>query len=394
MPSSKSHGSGYTPAILLLSIPPSILCGIDLLSFTTSPNFQGIKDLPQGFHFVFTSETSSYSIRDGFWFHVPAPSPSNPSPLIVRKWNAETNSTRPVEDIEGYRRSLMELWQKGLSPYRQSAAREAEAGARDWEGLTAHITAKVLSHLTQGEDWRVTSASCAQQDQDDIPGLSGVETQFEESELGVLRIDLKKTWRDGAVGRERTDAATDKSWALGEIVRQWQEEGQEWGGVVLGQMEACFVMVLTVSNYSCLEEWKRCLGLVLTCKNAVKEHAKFFVSFLVLLGRQMDRCEDVDGGLFDMSDEGGSLLRKWLKTFKRTISQIFTENEGTDVKEAMENLENILKKMFNWDLNDEFVRRGILELEDGEAVEMEVTGMDGEDESGEYAPVIVDLDNP
>ncbi|KAL9126042.1 MAG: hypothetical protein Q9217_004843 [Psora testacea] len=386
--------NAYSPTILLLSLPPSILCGIDLLSFTTSPKFHGIKDLPKGFHFLFTSETSSFSIRDGFWFNVSAPSPSKLPTLIVRKWNAETSSTAPVETLESYRSKVRELWEKGLSPYRQSAAREAEAGSRDWEGLTSHITPQVLSHLTQSTQWSITSASCATDDRDDIPGLDGGETGFEERELGVLGIDLKRTWREGAVGRERTDAATDRSWALQEVVRRWQGDEGEWGNVILGQMEACFVMVLTIANYSCLEEWKRCLGLVLTCKKAVKEHEEFFAAFLVLLRRQIERCEDVDGGLFDMSDEGGSLLKGWLKTFKRTLAQISSGGEEVNVKDEMEELEETLKRMYKWELSDEFVRRGMLDLEDGETVEMEVVGMDGEDESGEYAPVVVDLENP
>ena len=391
---SRIPGNTHSSAILLLSLPPSILSGIDLLSFTTSLKFHGIKDLPPGFHFVFSSETSSFSLRDGFWFDVATPSPSNPSPLIVREWDAETGSLRPVADVEEYRPRLNELWQGGLSPYRQSAAKEAETGAGDWEGLTTHITPKILSHLTQSEEWSITSASCAKEDRDDIPGLSSGEAGLEERELGVLGIDLKRTWREGAVGRERTDAATDKSWALGELVRRWQGGEGEWGDIVLGQMEACFVMVLTVANYSCLEEWKRCLGLVLMCKKAVKEHDQFFAAFLVLLRRQMERCEDVDGGLFDMNDEGGNLLRDWLKGFKRSLGEVFAEREGKEIKEGMEGLENTLSKNNNWDLGDEFVRRGMLSLEDGETVEMDVAGMDREDESGEYAPVIVDLDNP
>ena len=297
-----------------------------------------------------------------------------------------------MEDPEAYRPKLQELWEKGLSPYRQSAAKEAEAGIRGYEDLTAHVTAGILSRLTQSEEWNITSASCAKEDRDDIPGLTNGEAGFEERELGVLGIDLKRTWREGAVGRERTDAATDRSWALEDVITRWQGEEGTWGDVILGQMEVCFVMVLTIANYSCLEEWKRCLCLVLTCKTAVEEHEKFFAVFLILLRRQMERCEDVDGGLFDMSDEGGSLLRGWLKTFKRTLGQIFGDGEGEDVREEMEELEKVLKRMYRWELSDEFVRKGMLDLEDGETVEMEVAGMDEEDESGEYAPVIVGLD--
>lgn len=299
-----------------------------------------------------------------------------------------------LEEINDFDRKREEYWEKGLSPYRQSADREAPAGGEVWPDLTRHITADLLRHLTHNGAFQVSSASCARQDQDHIPGVSIEEAGFEERELGVLRIDLKKTWRDGAVGRERTEGATDRSWALNEVLLRWQDDHSAWGDVMLGQMEACFIMVLTVANYSCLEEWKRCLGLILTCKTAVTEHPLFFASFLALLRKQMERCEDVDGGLFDMGDDGGSLLKTWLKEFKRTLEQVFSAGEGAEIKAEMDGLESILKDMYGWELNDDFVRKGLLSLEDGEEVEMEVSGMDEEDESGEYAPVIVDMPGP
>lgn len=268
----------------------------------------------------------------------------------------------------------------------------------DWARLTEHVNSKLLDHLTQNGDWNITSASCAKEDRDEIPGLTAEDVGEDETELGVLGIDLKRTWREGAIGRERTEAALDSSWALRDVVSRWQrrglEEEEEWGSVILGQMEACFLMVLTVANYSCMEEWKRCVGLVLTCKRAVRERPQWFETFLVLLRRQMERCEDVEGGLFDLSDDGGAYLKRLLKGFKMTLGQVFGEAEGEGVKEATEALEAFLKREYGWQLGDEFVRRGILELEDGEQVEMEVEEMDGEDERGEYAPVVVDLDNP
>ena len=386
-----SQRSKFSPTILLLNLPPSILCGIDLLSFTTSAKFHGIKGLPSGWHFIFTSETSSLSIRDGFWFYVPAESSS--TLLTVREWDATRGClTSPnLREMNDFDRKREEYWERGLSPYRQSADREAPAGGEVWQDLTRHITANLLRHLTQNGAFQISSASCARQDQDHIPGVSIEETGFEERELGVLGIDLKKTWRDGAVGRERTEGATDRSWSLNAMVLRWQDDHSAWGDVLLGQMEACFIMVLTVANYSCLEEWKRCLGLTLTCKSAVTEHPLFFASFLALLRKQMVRCEDVDGGLFDMGDDGGSLLKTRLKEFKRTLEQVSSEGNGAEIKDEMEELERTLKDMYGWELNHDFVRKGMLSLEDGEEVEMEVNGMDEEDESGEYAPVVVDM---
>ena len=384
-----------TAAVLLLDLPPAILCGIDLLSFTTTAQFRGVKDVPAGWHFVFTSETASLSIRDGFWFYV-HPITTNPT-LIVRKWDSSRGSLVPCPDPDSFRAQLPIVWEKNLSPYRQSAGVEAKTESGDWAGLTEHVNSELLDHLMQNTEWRITSASCAKEDRDEIPGLTAEDVGEEEGELGVLGIDLKRTWREGAIGRERTEAALDSSWALSDVVERWQrrdrKEGKEWGNVVLGQMEACFLMVLTLANYSCMEEWKRCVGLVLTCKRAVRERQEWCATFLVLLRRQTERCEDVEGGLFDLSDEGGAYLKGLLKRFKMTLGRVFGETEGEGVKDAMEALEAFLKGEYGWQLGDEFVRRGILELEDGEQVEMEMEEMDGEDEQGEYAPVVVDLGN-
>lgn len=244
------------------------------------------------------------------------------------------------------------LWEKNLSPYRQSAGEEAKAETGDWAGLTEHVNPKLLDHLTQNGDWKITSASCAEEDRDEIPGLTAEDVGEEEGELGVLGINLKRTWREGAIGRERTEAALDSSWAMSDIVERWQprdrQEEEEWGDVVLGQMEACFLMVLTLANYSCMEEWKRCVGLVLTCKRAVRERQEWFATFLVLLRRQMERCEDVEGGLFDLSDDGGAYLKGLLKGFQMTLGQVFGESEGEDVREAMEALEAFLKREYGW----------------------------------------------
>ena len=283
----------------------------------------------------------------------------------------------------------------------------------------------------------------------------------EERTLGVLGIDLKRTWRPGAVGRERTEGATDRGWALEDLVSRWegqqQDDGEEgksgksgrededeeeqWGKAIMGQMEACFLMVLTVANFSCLEEWKRILSLVLTCKSIVKKRERWFAGFLELLRRQLAHGDDVEGGLFDMSDEGAGYLKELLKGFKRSMEENFHHEDDDDddddddndddnetnnnnnnddsdshhhdhnhnthksqkqkrqnpggsssIKAAMTTLERSLNADYGWDLSDSFLRKGLLELEDGEQVEVEMDELLGEDERGEYAPVVVEMD--
>ena len=383
--------AGSSPALLILGVPHSFLCGIDLLSFTSSPKFSGLRDIPPGYHFFFLSQTASHTLRDGFWFYIPPSASSSESTLLVRKWDPDQHVLLSVEDPGSYRSYAIEAWATGLSPYRQSAEKEA-IGPGDWANLTQHINPALLTHLTQNRDWALTSASCAPIDVEVIPGIDDEEAGFKDRELGVLGIDLKKTWPENAVGRARTTAALDKSWALEDIVNRWQADGDEWGDIVLGQMEACFLMVLTLANYSCMEEWKRCLGLGLACETAVNEHPAFFVKLLVLLNKQISRCEDIDGGLFDMSD-GGGVLSQWLRTFRRSLGRLSTSEDKKDVSDELLDLETNLKDRYGLDLTSDIVTKGKLELEDGETVDMDTNENDGEDEEGEYAPVVVELEN-
>ncbi|KAL8995368.1 MAG: hypothetical protein Q9169_004876 [Polycauliona sp. 2 TL-2023] len=420
-----------TPTLILLNLPASILCGINLLTFTTTPTFLGIKNLPTGFHFLFTSPSASLSLRDGFWFHIPPPpsSPHAPTTSLFRKWSPGDERLIPCSNSEGKafieaRGGWQQVYEKNLTPYRQSAGaapskkdtaatspQEDKEGA--WENITSHITPAGLTRFTKSEeDWTIPSASSGVQDRDEIPGLDSEEVLDvigEEKELGMLGIDLKRTWREGAVGRERTEGARDRSWLLkdlcerhqnmggagNEVLKRQDDGGEErWGDMILGQMEICFLMVLTLANYSCLEEWKRILALVLTCEKALLDTPYIFERFLQLLKMQLERTDDVEGGLFDMSDDGGAFLKALLKGFKRILGQIAeskSEEDGIDdVMDEFKEVEEWVRDHYRWELGDEFARSGMLELEDGEMVMMETKELEGEDESGEYAPVVVD----
>lgn len=396
-----------TPAILLLNIPPGSFCGIDLLSFTTSPRFQGIKNLPTGWHFVFTGTTSTQSIRHGTWFHIDPPSPHPPT-LLILKWDPESEHLVPETNpttLLHHRGNLASLWTDSLTPYRQSASTSATAepedNPHDWPRLTDCISTPLLSRITGGPHYALTSASAAPRDVDHIPGLAATEAHLAAAEpaLSFLPVELRRTWREGAVGRERTEAARDRSWALGDLLERFCAPDADGDGdgdtgrgerEVVGEVQFAFVMVVTLGNYSCLEQWKRLLGLLLTCRGAVGEREGLFVRVVRGLRGQLRRGGEVEGGLFDMSEEGAGWLRALLVGFRRGVEEVCRGGESR-VGDELEELEGDLTRLYGWDLSDSYVRRGLLELEDGERVEMEVSELEGEDERGEYAPVVVDL---
>ncbi|CAI7566606.1 unnamed protein product [Penicillium glandicola] len=463
-----------TPTILLPQLPPKTLVGIDLITFTSTANFHGIRDLSPGWHFLYTGATETLSLRSGAWFYIgdisTAGKGSSDTALVAQsrnknqtqttprpeiyiwKWSADTESLVTLDgesdssrqESMRYKANLGSVWQSGgLFKYRsriapsmlvkpvtesesgemneedqpqphieariqtEDDAQTEETGRRDWSGLTDRISANLLSRVIGNPEvdadghprWVLSSASTANRDADHIPGVDSPaeasdkpETSEEpEREFGFIPVDLKRTWREGAVGRERTEAAQDRSWALGDLIDRFAGEASG-GNQLLGELQFTFIMVLTMMNYSCLQQWKRLLELILTSRSAILNREAFMSEVLRILSLQLQRCDDVDGGLFEIDgDEGGAFLRDLLIKLRQSVDDLVGDTES-NVKLELDKLEEWVKAEYDWELRrGAVVRHGMLQLEDGEQVEMDWYGDDEDDETGEYAPMIVDI---
>lgn len=394
-----------SPALLLLDVPSAALAGIDLLSFTATPKFRGIKNLPTGIHFAFAGATTAFSERHGICFEIPSQTTTSDTPLIVTKWDPATETLRRVTDeaeVLRQRANLGTIWREGLAPYRQQAnnassstdTTQTQEEISDWPSLTSSLTPSLLSRITT--DGHLSSASSSKADLEAIPGITVSDlNDEEENELHFLPIDLKQTWRAGATGRERTEAAQDRSWALENLILHHCSSADE----VIGELQFCFLMILTLNNFSALEQWKRLISLLLTCKASVPKHAGLFVSAIATLRLQLQHCRDAENGLIDLADEGGSLLKTLLVRFRKgldSLSQAAGAGAGPeevqDVLYELDDLESFLQTEHAWQFGGAFAKRGTLELEDGEEIRGVATGeFDEEDETGEFAPVVVAL---
>ncbi|KAF2210263.1 hypothetical protein CERZMDRAFT_45774 [Cercospora zeae-maydis SCOH1-5] len=386
------------PALLLVDLPPFALAGIDLLSFTVTPRFRGVKDLPTGFHFAFCGTSTAFSERHGLWFYVPGGSFSQGAPLYIAKWDAGNEMLGAVTDETDrlrWRANLGSIWKEGLTPFRQTSTKNTVSTGgeiNDWPMLTSAISASLLSRITGGDSnhWYLSSASSARRDIEDIPGLDEEDKKAlqADKELNFLPVDLKKTWREGATGRERTEAAQDRSWALAHLVENYCTDGDI--KQIIGELQFCFLTILTINNFSCLEQWKRLCSLIFTCKTAVLDSSDFFVSAIATLRLQLQHCKDAEGGLIDLADDGGSLLKALLVRFRSGLKGM-TGTGVSDVVDELDDLEDYLRQEHGWTLGGDHLRSGVLELEDGEQLHMDSTAYDEDDETGEYAPQIVNL---
>lgn len=451
-----------TPTILIPALPQKTFIGINLVTFTSTANFHGIRDLPSGWNFLYSGSTEALSLRSGGWFYVGGGgtaaaaagnkggelalrAESAPAPeVFIWKWDPDTETLIPLKggddaerkEVLRYKANLGVVWQAGglfrfrsrVTPsqtkpqteqdeHTQEEEEEQEnEGRRNWTGLTCYLSPSLLSRITGEPEvdadarprWMVTSASTAQEDSDDIPGLASsnpAETETrpcangtlakQERDFAFLPVELKRTWREGATGRERTEAAQDRSWALGDLIKRYsntdttQSDEKEGESQILGELQFTFLMALTLLNFSCLQQWKRLLQLILTCRSAIAEREVFMRDVIRLLLLQLQRCDDLEGGLFAIdADEGGEFLQGWLVKFARSVDEV---GAGSAVKTELDKLGAWVKDEYGWELHPEgIVRRGMLRLEDGEEVEMDVPD-DEDEETGEYAATVVDL---
>lgn len=396
-----------TSALLLLDLPDKALAGIDLLSFTTTPRFKGVRNLPKGLHFAFVGASAAFSERHGIWFEVQDIQPGKGPPLFITRWQAATETLEAVTDEAEqlrWRANMGEVWKEGLTPYRQTAPSTTDDEAKeelvDWPKLTSHIDRTLLTRITNGDasHWALSSASSAKRDLEAIPGLSNEDLTLQaDKELNFLPIDLKQTWRAGATGRERTEAAQDRSWALHHLTQPSHRHTRNGDNNInesqtLGELQFTFLMLLTLNNFSSLEQWKRLLTLLLTSRAAITTNADLFVSAIRILTLQLQHCKLADNGLIDLSDESGSLLKTLLSRFRKGLESIPSHSVDVQaVVDELEELEEYLHTEHGWIFGGMFAKSGVLELEDGEQVRMDTTVFDEEDETGEYAPQIVEL---
>lgn len=96
-----------------------------------------------------------------------------------------------------------------------------------------------------------------------------------------------------------------------------------------------------------LEPRKRLLILIFTSKAAVSEKSDFFIRAIATLRLQLQHCKDAEGGLIDLADEGGSLLKTLLIRFRNGLEGI--DSIGvSDIADELDDLEDYLRQEHGW----------------------------------------------
>jgi len=251
--------------------------------------------------------------------------------------------------------------------------------------------------------------------------------------LNYTKIDLKRTWPLDAIGRERTIWARDRSWALKEVFNtlshhlgsndgtNLKDQNTTGQRAFIAELILSYLLTVLLANYSSTSQFKALLTIALTSSSAISSDAVFYVNILstlqhilqctsLLLGETLknndeeDEDEDEATGVIpedplleDFISGGDTLLIKLLRQFNRNLAEQINSNvdkqQEEDVKalqDQYDQLKTYCRKSFSWYLDDDYVRKGMIQLsaeDGGESIEVELE----DDEGEEYKPVIVEL---
>ncbi|KAK9369975.1 A1 cistron-splicing factor, partial [Lipomyces kononenkoae] len=318
--------------LILYNVPDKCLLGIDLHFFSATVEFNGIKLIPDGIHVLHWSpptpsptfadnaistsslrrsnhddddidivalrsqsnnETqearesdnivmSNMNLRTAVFFE------ASEGKTISMTWNEEGEEfVLSQDDVDSASMYDLIVRLPGLYPHLLAYPHSSP----EFADLTSLLTADLLSTFLPASYSNVVPISSITASSTDSLLLNqaisnassdrkSTSTLADDAEsFRFLNFDLKKqrTWREGAVGRELTAAALDRSWFLGNLVSR-ERHGDY--NAVLAELQLCFVLVVLLANYSSAEQWKRIVELLCTCESAVSSQPELYRKFL------------------------------------------------------------------------------------------------------------------
>ncbi|KAF8862021.1 hypothetical protein BDZ45DRAFT_222682 [Acephala macrosclerotiorum] len=391
--------------IIVRDVPIGTIIGYDAKSIMVAQKnvFEGIKEVPPGAHFVWGG-SSAGSLRTGFWLISSVKGSTEHGQRIVKKWDAHHEmlvDESSAAEVYIQKMGISEIVNK-LHPY--SAAPAAPSGGSEilaefpgiWQDLTSSIKGNMLSKIT-GTDvwnsWHVSSTHDYKLDRGEKPT-----TAYGKDEVlsFVFPKDLR-TFSRQVTGRQRTEQAMDTTAHILAVIRDkcTYEDSDE----IVGEIQFCYVTGMLLGNVACMEHYAHVVKMVFKAIQLPLAGPIFFMKFIKAVQAQfMYDNVGIDGSIFDHDSNFEKDLRLILISFKSRFNELILKQKALDdeqkaVCKAFDEFENWLWKFRGgWDLRGDYVRSGKIQLEDGEYVDIETTDFEAEDERGEFAPAVVELD--
>ncbi|CEJ92108.1 hypothetical protein VHEMI07781 [[Torrubiella] hemipterigena] len=389
-----SHELGGGDVVLVLDLPEVFTVGYDAVSFTAK-HFGGVRDVPSGPHLFWVSHPSGMSARCGFWIES-----TSSHKVHVLQWDSfnEVLAEAGFAEARIQRDNLAKFHQKLISYEDPSASGEVKTAANIdiWRQLTGSIGASVLRRIGGADGTVLVHTGDKARGAVLLAGEMELERRFSAGagrELGFSFDQRGKTYSAARFGAERSEEAKD---ATAYILAVMEEAGLSDADVV-GEMQFAYMTGVHLGNESCIQQWwHMLLKLILKAYGLIVRKPLLVAALLRTLAAQIAYDQDwLDSSILQATGDSQSKdLRLALVVYQRRLDEIVAEDPVPDVLAVATALVRVegAAAALGWDIKAQYLRTGKVIMEDGEEVEVEMEELAAEDERGEYAPEIVELD--
>ncbi|KAJ1903979.1 hypothetical protein LPJ81_002764 [Coemansia sp. IMI 209127] len=369
--------------LVILDAPTGTEFGIDLATWETGPLFSGLKMIPPGMHYIhYSAKDSAHggtAMRSGR-FHAFAA-----QEVVVWRWDAATEQLveGSRETVERIRANLRDLDPR-LGAYPVGIARDGEplgTSYTRWTRISCYVSASTVARVlpTGGsfssatgsvyEDEEMEQARKKLLTRNDELFVENIPVDAEDRFAFPL-VDIRHSFPRNAAPEDIHRYIVDKTWLLREMLRrEW--DGQ--AGLLLGEFQVAFLVILVGQNFTGLEHWKRLMHLVLGSSSALEDRdlvTSIVMPLLHTMRGQLEECPaDFATMVFDYSD---NFVASLLCSFVLSLYECPCENK--ELNGMIDELRPFLAERFQWTLP---YGRDLQE--------------EADIETGEYAPQIVDL---
>ncbi|CAG8970852.1 hypothetical protein HYALB_00000830 [Hymenoscyphus albidus] len=400
------------------------LFGYDSVAFSIkeNENFDGVKAIPHGLHF-FWGGSNKTSLRNGFWIISKSHVSEEYGAIHVKRWDQE-NEVLDEEvskaEVRIQKEDLPEIYDK-LQTYMiptvnttaiAHSAQPGTAAASDpnlWPRLVSSITGVLLNRITGNKGWNNWQVCSVHDHLYKTSPANNLELSMENHRGEVLLSNYrdevlrftfpqyKRTFSEESLGRTRTEQAMDSTSHILKIISTNCSHGDP--DEIIGEVQFCFITGMLLGNVACMEQWSHVVRMVFGAYDLVLQEPVFFRKFIEAIHTQfIYDDEGLEGSILDHEPNLSDDLKPILTKFKARLNEMLLELganislEQSAVGKAFLELETWLWK-WDWDLRANYVRSGKYQLEDGTWIDAELNDFQAEDERGEFAPVMVELDD-
>ncbi|KAM4062308.1 AAR2 protein [Hirsutella rhossiliensis] len=403
------HAMGGGDIVLVLHLPEAYTIGYDTISFSAK-HFIGIRSLPAGPHFFWASNSAATSVRSGFWIMS-----SGVNRVHVVQWHRYNEVfVRPTRTETRIQAENVDKIFDQLPQYRDPTALGRAGGEMSpfkiqtninlWRELTCSLDQTILDRIMaeQEEGWNVHTCDRVKGSLR-LPGDMDLDRRlahpvFQSHELKFSFEQQTRTYSLALVGRARTRDARDStshiiSWMTDAPTKRLSEDD------IVGELQFAYVAGVYMGNNACIQQWwYMVLRLFLRAYRLVLRRPQLAAALLRTIAGQLAHSIGwVDESILDYSEANARKLRVALIIYRRRMKELILGTsrdanvDRASVSVAFSRLEGVVAQL-GWDLQTEYLRKGKIRLEDGEDLDVELSELEDEDERGEWAPEIIELD--